>query len=61
MKRTLLFSIIGVMLYGIAYPNSDKAMAGAAPVINTTPGYTEFEPGEGAVTIDGAVSVSDED
>lgn len=36
-------------------------MAGAAPVINTTPGYTEFEPGEGAVTIDGAVSVSDED
>ncbi|WP_137402639.1 Ig-like domain-containing protein [Echinicola rosea] len=61
MKRTLLFCIIGVMLYRIAYPFSGEPVPGAPPVITTTPGYTEFEPGDGAVTIDGGVTATDED
>ncbi|GGF16996.1 hypothetical protein GCM10011339_01130 [Echinicola rosea] len=49
------------MLYRIAYPFSGEPVPGAPPVITTTPGYTEFEPGDGAVTIDGGVTATDED
>lgn len=37
------------------------AEAGELPIISTTSGYTEFEPGKGAVIIDSGVTASDED
>ncbi|AWW31736.1 gliding motility-associated C-terminal domain-containing protein [Echinicola strongylocentroti] len=61
MKRTLLLCIMGIMLCGAVRPFSGGMTPGASPVINTTPGYTEFEPGKGAVTIDKEVTVTDED
>ncbi|WP_186756307.1 T9SS type B sorting domain-containing protein [Echinicola salinicaeni] len=60
MKRNLLSIILGFFILLWASPLL-YAEAGELPVISTTPGYTEFEPGKGAVIIDSGVTVSDED
>ena len=61
MKRILLSSIACTILFVITFPSWGYELAGADPVITTTAGYTEFETGKGAVTIDPGVSISDED
>ncbi|UCS95621.1 gliding motility-associated C-terminal domain-containing protein [Echinicola marina] len=60
MKRNLLSIILGIVFLLSASPFV-YAEAGKLPIISTTPGYTEFEPGKGAVVIDAGVTVSDED
>ncbi|MBD8487613.1 gliding motility-associated C-terminal domain-containing protein [Echinicola sp. CAU 1574] len=61
MRKTLLLTIIGVMFITCTFSLSTNYIAGVSPVITTTPGFTEFEAGKGAVTIDGGVTVSDAD